>query len=117
MPNLDNLCIFVAGIRLLKFNKKTSLLDSIIYLPSPHCDDRPVNVAIDLIVIHGISLPPNQFETGAVEKFFCGKLNFNDNPYYASIAHLRVSSHLLISRQGKVTQFVPFTKRAWHAGR
>lgn len=92
------------------------MLENVHFLPSPYCDERPSGMAIDLIVIHGISLPPNQFGTGSVEKFFCGQLDFHEHPYYASIAHLHVSSHLFITRQGGIVQFVPFNKRAWHAG-
>jgi AmpD protein len=92
------------------------LLEGVRYLPSEHYDARPDNMQIDMIVIHGISLPPGQFGTGAVEQFFCGKLDFKDHPYYETISHLRVSSHLLINRQGEICQFVPFFKRAWHAG-
>ena len=49
-------------------------------------------------------------------QFFCGTLNYTQHPYYASLVHLKVSSHLLILRDGKMLQFVPFSKRAWHAG-
>lgn len=92
------------------------LLTSANFLPSPHCDARPENTLIDMIVIHGISLPPGEFGTGAIEKFFCGKLDNTAHPYFATISKLRVSSHLLIERTGKIIQFVPFSKRAWHAG-
>ncbi len=87
------------------------------YLPSPHCDHRPDADDISLIVVHNISLPPAQFGTGSVEKFFCGNLNFNEHPYFETIKELRVSAHLLIHRNGDVTQFVPFDRRAWHAGK
>lgn len=100
----------------LRVNPHTSLLEPVTYLASPHHDDRPQNCPIDMIVVHGISLPPGQFGTDAVETFFCGKLDFNSHPDFASIAHLRVSSHLFIKRNGDIIQFVPFAKRAWHAG-
>lgn len=93
-----------------------SLLTSARYLPSQHCDDRPENTLIDLVVIHGISLPPGEFGNGSVQKFFCDELEFSQHPYFLTIAHLKVSAHLFIDRLGKVTQFVPFAKRAWHAG-
>lgn len=92
------------------------LLNGVRYFPSEHCDARPDKMPIDMIVIHGISLPPGQFGTDAVERFFCGNLDFKEHPYYETIAHLRVSAHLLITRLGVITQFVPFSKRAWHAG-
>lgn len=86
------------------------------YLPSPHCDSRPPATVIDMVVIHGISLPPGQFGTGYIEKLFCNQLNINDHPYFATIPNTAVSAHLLITRQGELLQFVPFAKRAWHAG-
>ncbi len=92
------------------------LLNTARYLPSPHCDERPADMPIDMIVIHNISLPPKQFGTQDIENFFCGTLDVASHPYFATIAHLRVSAHLLIDRQGEVIQFVPFRARAWHAG-
>jgi AmpD protein len=67
-------------------------------------------------VIHNISLPPGQFDTQAVERFFCNQLDCSEHPYYQEIEGLQVSAHLLIERTGRVVQFVPFNKRAWHAG-
>lgn len=99
-----------------KVNIKTGLLESAIYQPSSHCDERPLDTQIDMIVIHGISLPPGQFGSPAIEQFFCGKLDHNQHPYFATIGHLTVSAHLLINRAGEITQFVPFHQRAWHAG-
>lgn len=92
------------------------LMPSVPYLASTHCDERPVNEQIDMLVIHGISLPPGHFGGSHIEHFFCGKLNPERHPYFLTIATQRVSSHLLIKREGSVIQFVPFTKRAWHAG-
>lgn len=100
----------------LTLNLYTSLLKPIIYRPSPHCDYRPQNIAIDMIVIHCISLPKGEFGTKTVEAFFCGTLDFARHPAFAEIADLRVSAHLFIKRNGDVVQFVPFDRRAWHAG-
>ncbi|MGS2724175.1 1,6-anhydro-N-acetylmuramyl-L-alanine amidase AmpD [Porticoccus sp. GXU_MW_L64] len=85
-------------------------------VPSPNHNQRPQNTPVDLLVIHNISLPPGEFGGGHVQRFFCNDLNGAEHPYFATIADLQVSSHLLIDRQGKVTQFVPFAARAWHAG-
>lgn len=82
---------------------------------SPNYNQRP-NDEISLLVIHNISLPPKQYGGGFIEDFFCNKLDSNAHTYFAEIAHLEVSSHLLIRRDGSVVQFVPFDKRAWHAG-
>ena len=83
---------------------------------SPNCDERPDVTDIDLLVIHGISLPPKQYGGDYIDQLFTNTLDKDEHPYFADIHHLRVSSHLLINRQGEVTQYVPFIKRAWHAG-
>ena len=69
------------------------------------------------MVIHNISLPPNQFGGTYIEQFFCGQLDKNQHAYFAEIADMRVSAHCLIKRDGKIVQFVPFSGRAWHAGK
>ena len=84
--------------------------------PSPNCGERPVGSDISLLVIHNISLPPGQFGGGYIEQFFTNKLNADEHSYFAEIADLQVSAHLLIDRQGEVVQFVPLSQRAWHAG-
>jgi AmpD protein len=94
----------------------TGLLSGAEYRASPHCDERPAGTAIDLLVIHGISLPPGEFGGPWIEQFFLGKLPPDAHPYFREIASLRVAAHLLIRRDGSVVQFVPFHKRAWHAG-
>lgn len=100
----------------LQINCTTGLLEPVYYAPSTHCDERPADMPIDMIVIHNISLPPGQFSGDAVERFFCGNLDMTGHSFYAEIAHLRVSSHLFIRRTGEIIQFVPFHLRAWHAG-
>jgi len=85
-------------------------------ISSPNFDDRPANMDISLLVIHSISLPPGQFGTGCVQDFFQNRLDVSAHPYFEGIANLRVSAHCLIERGGEITQFVPFNKRAWHAG-
>ncbi len=84
--------------------------------PSPNQDERPPDTPIDLLVIHNISLPPGEFGGRWIEDLFLNRLDPNAHPYFAEIHHLRVSAHLLIDRTGRVTQFVPFERRAWHAG-
>lgn len=86
------------------------------YIPSPNYNERPDASDISLIVIHNISLPPKQFGGDDVIKFFTNTLDHSTHPYYQEIAHLYVSSHLFIRRDGSVVQFVPFNCRAWHAG-
>jgi len=78
-------------------------------------NDRP-DGEISLIVIHNISLPPGEFNNPYIEQFFTNKLDFNAHSYFKTIQDLQVSAHLLIKRDGSIIQFVPFDKRAWHAG-
>lgn len=83
---------------------------------SPHQDERADPADVALVVVHGISLPPGRFGGRNVEDLFLGRLDTTAHPSFASLEGVRVSSHLLISRRGRVTQFVPFDRRAWHAG-
>jgi AmpD protein len=92
------------------------LLPTARYCPSPNQDARPENTEIDLLVIHCISLPPGDVGTQAIDALFLNQLDPTAHPYYPHIAHLKVSSHVLIHRQGALTQYVPFNQRAWHAG-
>ena len=85
-------------------------------MASPNHDERPPDTAIELIVIHSISLPPGQFGGSAIEDLFRNRLDAAAHPYYGAIAGLRVSAHFLIRRSGALVQFVPCSKRAWHAG-
>lgn len=83
---------------------------------SQNCDSRPDESDITLIVVHGISLPPGKYGDNYIDQLFCNQLNPNEHPYFKEIAGLKVSSHLLIRRDGEIVQYVPFHKRAWHAG-
>ena len=82
---------------------------------SPNCSSREKG-EISLLVIHNISLPPGKFGGGHVEEFFQNILDPQAHPYFDEIKELKVSSHLFIERDGSITQFVPFDKKAWHAG-
>jgi N-acetyl-anhydromuramoyl-L-alanine amidase len=84
--------------------------------PSPHQDERPDPQDIGLVVIHNISLPPGRFGGPYIDDLFLGRLDPAAHPYFLDVATLRVSSHLCIFRDGAVTQYVPFDRRAWHAG-
>ncbi|WP_417070112.1 1,6-anhydro-N-acetylmuramyl-L-alanine amidase AmpD [Niveibacterium terrae] len=85
-------------------------------VPSPNFDSRPEGSVIDLLVVHAISLPPEQFGGPGIEQLFTNTLDPLEHPYYEGIHALRVSSHLLVRRGGEVLQFVPCLERAWHAG-
>lgn len=97
-------------------NPKTGLLNECIQCPSPNKDARPDNIAIDLIVVHSISLPPGEYGSDAIECFFQNQLDKNAHPYFEEIHEMQVSAHALIKRSGEIVQFVPFHERAWHAG-
>lgn len=84
--------------------------------PSAHCDARPPGTAIDLVVMHNISLPAGQYLGDAVEDLFLGRLDCTGHPSFSDLEGLRVSSHFFIRRQGQVIQFVGIFDRAWHAG-
>jgi N-acetyl-anhydromuramoyl-L-alanine amidase len=86
------------------------------FLPSPNYDERPPGVAIDLLVIHNISLPPGEFGGPGIVDLFTNRLDPAAHPYYREIAKRRVSAHFLIRRDGEAIQFVACEKRAWHAG-
>lgn len=83
---------------------------------SPHFDCRPEDEHPSLLVVHNISLPPGEFGGPWIDALFCGTLDPDAHPYFAGISHLRVSAHCLIRRDGEIVQYVPFDKRAWHAG-
>ena len=90
--------------------------DSARRIASPNCDLRPVGTAIELLVIHNISLPPGHFQGDGVIRLFTNQLDPTAHPYYATLAGLRVSAHFFIRRDGELIQFVSADQRAWHAG-
>lgn len=95
---------------------KDNWLTNAVSIPSPNCSERPPGTEVDLLVIHNISLPPGEFGTGCIDQLFCNSLDPDAHPYFAGIGELRVSSHLLIARDGSLRQYVPFHMQAWHAG-
>lgn len=105
--------IFGGGMGIAKHMGK---LKEVKWVESPNCDMRPPGMVAELIVIHNISLPPGEYGGGWIEDLFTNRLDPTAHPYFAEIHQLRVSAHLLIHRCGAITQFVPFHKRAWHAG-
>ncbi|HLQ13801.1 MAG TPA: 1,6-anhydro-N-acetylmuramyl-L-alanine amidase AmpD [Steroidobacteraceae bacterium] len=94
----------------------TGLLRQVRQVLSAHCDPRPPGMVPELIVVHGISLPPGEFGGPWIEQMFAGNLDALAHPFFQSVADLRVSAHLLVRRDGEAVQFVPFGVRAWHAG-
>ena len=101
----------------MKIDKITGLLDEARQIVSPNCDDRPDQDDISLIVVHGISLPPGEYGGPWIDALFTNTLDSGAHPYFLEIHQLEVSSHLLIRRDGEIVQYVPFHKRAWHAGK
>ena len=100
----------------MRIDSNTHLIAGVNYVSSPNADTRPPDCDIELVVIHNVSLPPGKFGRGYIHQLFTNTLDKNAHPYFAEIHHLRVSSHLLVERTGRLTQFVPFDQRAWHAG-
>lgn len=92
------------------------LLSGVRYCPSANANERPEGESINLLVLHNISLPPGQFGTPHIEAFFTNGLDCSLHPYFSTLKGVEVSAHLLISRTGEALQFVPFHRRAWHAG-
>ncbi len=86
------------------------------HLPSPNFGERPVDTAVSLVLIHNISLPPEEFTGAWVEDFFLNQLDAAVHPYFSTISGVEVSAHFYIRRDGRVIQFVGCDKRAWHAG-
>ena len=83
---------------------------------SPHFNQRPIDVQPDLVVLHGISLPEGCFGGGLVDDLFMGRLLGSKDPAHAGLHELRVSSHFVIWRDGRIRQYVGLAERAWHAG-
>lgn len=102
--------------RMLHVDPVTGLVNDASYCPSPNCDERPAGVAPDLLVVHSISLPPGRYGGRYIRDFFQNRLDVSRHAYFEQISDLRVSAHVLIERNGQLTQFVPFHRRAWHAG-
>lgn len=92
-------------------------LTDIIRVPSLNFDDRSDPTDISLLVIHCISLPPGEFGNQYIDELFCNQLDPDEHPYFKDVHQLTVSAHLLIKRDGNCVQYVPFDKRAWHAGK
>lgn len=101
----------------MQVDPASGLLNGATYVPSPNCDSRPAGVTADLIVVHGISLPPGDFGGPWIDLLFTNALPADVHPYFAEVGSMRVSSHLAIRRSGAVTQYVKFMERAWHAGK
>ena len=100
----------------MRVDLTTGLLDAARQVASPNQDDRPAGVEPELVVVHCISLPPGEFGGPYIEALFTNTLEPDLHPYFAEVADMEVSAHLLIRRDGSLVQFVPFHRRAWHAG-
>ena len=109
---------FICGLKLPSKLRITDegLIEGARYVRSPNCDERPAGCAVELLVVHHISLPPGEFGGPGVIEFFTNRLDAAAHPYYATVAATRVSAHFLVRRDGEVIQFVPCKQRAWHAG-
>ena len=95
---------------------KNHKIDGVDYIPSPNCEDRPKNFFPEIIVIHAISLPEGKYVTKNIVDLFTNNLDIKSHSSFKSLDGIRVSAHILITRDGNILQFVPFNKKAWHAG-
>lgn len=100
----------------MRLDPVSGLLRGARFVNSPNCDDRPPGAAVDVAVVHAISLPPGEFGGGHVERLFLNQLDPGAHPYFAQLDGVRVSAHFYIDRSGELVQYVPVTRRAWHAG-
>lgn len=100
----------------MEIERTTGLLVDARYVPSPNRDARPPDVEPDLVVVHGITLPPGEFGGPWIDHLFTNRLDPAAHPDFREVAPLRVSAHALIRRAGDIVQYVPFHERAWHAG-
>jgi N-acetyl-anhydromuramoyl-L-alanine amidase len=100
----------------LKIEPATGLAVGVRQVLSSHFDARPSGMLPELIVIHGISLPPGEFGGPWIDQLFTGSLSPEAHPAFLEVSKLRVSAHILIRRDGTIVQYVPFGQRAWHAG-
>jgi AmpD protein len=103
-------------VTLQKIDTTTGLIAGVRQVLSPHFDSRPRGTVPELLIVHGISLPPGEFEGPWIDRLFTGTLPADAHPSFRERAGLRVSAHALIRRDGQITQYVPFGMRAWHAG-
>ena len=100
----------------LKIDSATGLLTGVRQVLSPHCDARPAGTVAELLVVHGISLPPGEFGGPWIDRLFTGTLPPEAHPFFRELAAARLSAHALVRRDGAIVQYVPFGERAWHAG-
>jgi N-acetyl-anhydromuramoyl-L-alanine amidase len=100
----------------LSVDPRTGSMQPARQVGSVNCDERPGGILPELIVVHGISLPPDEYGGPWIDRLFTNTLSPAEHPYFATVAGMKVSSHLLIRRDGELVQYVPFHLRAWHAG-
>jgi len=101
----------------VRIDAATGLLAGVRQVLSPNFDARPAGAVPELLVVHGISLPPGEFGGPWIDRLFTGKLPADVHPYFKEIEGLVASAHALIRRDGQIVQYVPFGERAWHAGK
>jgi AmpD protein len=100
----------------LTIDSATGLLTGVRQVLSPHCDARPAGTVAELLVVHGISLPPGEFGGPWIDRLFTGTLPPEAHPFFRELAAARLSAHALVRRDGAIVQYVPFGERAGHAG-
>ena len=86
----------------MRVDVSTGLMVGVKQVLSPYFDERPSGVVPDLIVLHGISLPPGEFGGPWIARLFTGNLPRGRASVFRERAALRVSAHLLIRRDGEL---------------
>ena len=70
----------------MKIDSATGLLTGARQVLSPHCDARPAGMAPELLVVHGISLPPGEFGGPWIDRLFTGTLPPEAHPFFRELA-------------------------------
>src|ERR1700756_4171941 len=91
----------------LSVDPVTGLLRGARQVLSPHFDARPPGAVPELLVVHGISLPPGEFGGPWIDRLFTGTLPAAAHPCFSDLAGARLSAHAVIRRDGEIVQYVP----------
>lgn len=110
----------------LEVDETNGLLLGVSFYPSPHFNERPNPHDISLLVIHDTEIvAPDHlpYDQSLVHYLFTYQYDKIKKQYSDECRRLfpdgkisDVSAHVVIRRSGEIVQYVPFIKRAWHAG-
>src|SRR5437763_15860489 len=94
----------------------TGLVSGVRQVLSPNFDARPAGATPEVLIVHGISLPPGACGGPWIDGLFTGTVPEDGHPFFRDLATARLSAHALIRRDGLIVQYVPLGQRAWHVG-